>query len=147
MADAARSAYRKAVDLLSLRPHFEREIQNKLERRGFEGAEIEEALERLRGIDYLDDDRCARDFVRAKLRRSPVGRRKLMADLRRKGAGRESIEDCRAWDGKSRADRGRSRRRQEGRRADAGRGNRQEPVQTISKQIGIKKFSYSLQIY
>ena len=94
MADAARSAYRKAVDLLSLRPHFEREIQNKLERRGFEGAEIEEALERLRGIDYLDDDRCARDFVRAKLRRSPVGRRKLMADLRRKGAGRESIEQA-----------------------------------------------------
>ena len=89
MADGA---YQKAVDLLARRPHFEREIQHKLRDRGFESSDIDEALSRLRRIGFLDDDGCARLFVRSKLRRSPVGRRRLAADLRRRGADGGSID-------------------------------------------------------
>ena len=62
MAD---EAYRKAVDLLARRPHFEREIRFKLRDRGFVAEETEAAIDRLRRIAYLDDDLCARDFARA----------------------------------------------------------------------------------
>ena len=89
MADRA---YQKAVDLLARRPHFEREIHHKLLDRGFELSDIDEALGRLRRIGYLDDDGCARQFVRSKLRRSPVGRRRLAAELSRRGADDGSID-------------------------------------------------------
>lgn len=89
MADGS---FRKAVDLLARRPHFEGEIRQKLLQRGFDGAEVEATVGRLLGLGYLDDDACARDFVRAKLRRSPMGRRKLSFELRRRGAEKGSIE-------------------------------------------------------
>ena len=89
MAD---EAYRKAVDLLARRPHFEREIRFKLRDRGFVAEETETAIDRLRRIGYLDDDSCARDFARAKLRRTPMGRRRLAGELRRRGAPDDSID-------------------------------------------------------
>ncbi len=89
MAD---KAYRKAVDLLARRPHFELEIHHKLLERGFDVSDVEEALGRLRRIGYLDDDDCARQFVRSKLLRAPIGRRRLAAELSRRGANGGSID-------------------------------------------------------
>ena len=87
-------AYRKALELLARRPHFEREILAKLRNRGFQEADTEAAVRRLRDSGYLDDLRCTREFIRAKLRRSPVGRRLLRADLVRRGAAAEAIESA-----------------------------------------------------
>ena len=89
MAD---SAYQKALELLARRPHFEREIRRKLTDRGFDEEECEAAVERLRASRYLDDLECARGFIRSKLRRSPLGRRRLRADLVRRGASSEAID-------------------------------------------------------
>ncbi|MDX1384343.1 MAG: RecX family transcriptional regulator, partial [Thermoanaerobaculia bacterium] len=77
----AEEAYRKALQLLARRPHFEREIRRKLEARGFDVAVCEDVVSRLSEEKLLDDERAAVGFVESKLRRGPVGSRRLRADL------------------------------------------------------------------
>jgi len=88
----ADSAYRKAIDLLARRPHFEAELRAKLRKRSFEEVEISAAIEELRSAGYVDDLESARVFVRSRLRRSPDGRTKLRADLLRRGASSADAE-------------------------------------------------------
>ncbi|HTQ79057.1 MAG TPA: regulatory protein RecX [Thermoanaerobaculia bacterium] len=81
-----KGAYEKAVDLLSARPHFRRELAVKLAARRFPAAEIEAALDRLTEERYLDDRATAESFVRSRLERGPEGRLRLAAELGRRGA-------------------------------------------------------------
>lgn len=84
----------KALDLLSRRPHFRRELTSKLARKGYEEEEIEPALDRLEEELLLDDAKTARDFVDSRLAREPIGRYKLLADLARHGASRDVAQDA-----------------------------------------------------
>jgi len=88
-----RAAYAKALDLLSRRPHFRRQLADKLTRRGFDDAVVEAVLDRLQSHRYLDDRQTAHDFVEAKLARGPLGRRRLAADLAKRGAPREIADE------------------------------------------------------
>ncbi len=85
-ADEGPTAYGKAVELLGHRAHFRSELRRKLDKKGFSHDEVEEALDRLTGRGYLDDRAVAKSFVEAKTAREPMGRRRLMADLTKKGA-------------------------------------------------------------
>lgn len=89
---AADAAYEKAVKLLARRPHFERELVLKLRRRGFEEGSCAEVVVRLRREGFLDDHACAVDFLTSRLRRKPQGRRRLRAELERRGVRGEAIE-------------------------------------------------------
>lgn len=86
---ASPSCYEKAVDLLSRRPHFVAEIRRKLVQRDYEEDEIRATLDRLIELAYLDDERCARGFVQTRRRRGPIGRRRLLHELTRRGAERD----------------------------------------------------------
>ncbi len=86
--------YRKAIDLLARRSHFERELERKLAKRGYDEIEIAETLERLRGESLLDDARTARELIRSRLARGPVGRNKLRADLTRRGVASEIVTEA-----------------------------------------------------
>ncbi|MFP5287762.1 MAG: regulatory protein RecX, partial [Thermoanaerobaculia bacterium] len=88
------SAYQKAVQLLGSRPHFRRELQAKLAQRGFPAEEIEEALDRLTEQGYLDDSKTAAGFVEQRLSRNHEGRVRLRAELAKRGAPAEAIEDA-----------------------------------------------------
>jgi regulatory protein len=88
------SAYQKAVQLLGSRPHFRRELQAKLAQRGFPPEEIEEALDRIAGQGYLDDRKTAAGFVEQRLSRNNEGRVRLRAELEKRGAPPEAIEDA-----------------------------------------------------
>lgn len=94
MEDDADACYRKAVDLLSRRPHFRAELERKLLARDFATAVVEETLERLADLHFLDDRQAAHDFVRQRLRRSPEGPRKLRAKLVQRGVESGIIEDA-----------------------------------------------------
>lgn len=83
------SSYDKAVQLLARRSHFRRELELKLSRRGYEPEEVEETLGRLEELRLLDDRETAREMVETRLARGPLGRRRLAADLARKGADRD----------------------------------------------------------
>ncbi|MGH9380269.1 MAG: regulatory protein RecX, partial [Thermoanaerobaculia bacterium] len=73
MSDEAGSCYRKALDLLARRAHFRAELRQKLERRDFSAAAVDEALGRLAEEGHLDDPATARAFVEERLRRGPEG--------------------------------------------------------------------------
>lgn len=77
--------YNKALDLLSRRAHFRRELMGKLLRRGYDEEEVTDAVERLVAKGFLDEQATIRDFLAARLARGPLGRRRLLADLGRRG--------------------------------------------------------------
>ncbi|HVF58628.1 MAG TPA: regulatory protein RecX [Thermoanaerobaculia bacterium] len=85
--------YQKAVQLLGLRPHFRRELEVKLARRGFPAEEVEAALDRLTDHGYLDDLKAARGFAAQRLARGE-GRVKVRAELLRRGAAPEAAEQA-----------------------------------------------------
>ena len=84
------SCYDKAAELLSRRWHFRAELNGKLSRRGYCETEINSVLERLARAGLLDDDRCAAELIRERRRRG-AGRRRLAADLARRGLDDEAI--------------------------------------------------------
>ena len=88
------SCHRKAFDLLSRRSHFERELERKLQKRGYEADEIADTLERLRGENFLDDRRTAREFIQSRLARAPEGRFKLKSELARRGVDSEIVDEA-----------------------------------------------------
>jgi regulatory protein len=86
------SCYDRACRLLAQRPHFRRELQAKLARRGFPAGEIDAALARLEREGYLDDAAAARGLVASRLGRGGgVGRVRLRAELERRGAAPAAI--------------------------------------------------------
>ena len=86
--------YDKALELLSARPHFVSELENKLRRRGYPREEIDAALGRLEELGHLNDRQTARELVTSRLRRGGTGARRLFAELRRRGAPSEAAEQA-----------------------------------------------------
>ncbi len=76
----------RALRLLSGRSHFRRQLAEKLRARGFDELEVEETLERLTELGYVDDERTAGEFITTRRRRGPMGRRRMRAELERRGA-------------------------------------------------------------
>ncbi|MEA2564805.1 MAG: regulatory protein [Acidobacteriota bacterium] len=88
------TCYQKAVQLLGSRPHFRRELQVKLAQRKFPPEEIEEALDRLAGQGYLDDRKTAAAFVEHRLEHKTEGRLRLRAELEKRGAPDDAVEEA-----------------------------------------------------
>ncbi len=61
------------------------QLRQRLARKEFDGAEIDDAVERCVGYGYLDDHAYGLARSRAVLLRKPCGRRALLDDLRRQG--------------------------------------------------------------
>ena len=80
------SAFDKAGELLGRRPYFRAGLAARLARGGYEPAEIDEAVERLARLGYLDDEAlAAAEAARLRDRRG-LGRARVAADLARRGA-------------------------------------------------------------
>ena len=88
------SCYDKAVQLLALRPHFRRELEGKLARRGYPPEEVEAALGRLGEQGYLNEAETARVFVAGRQSRGGEGRSRLKSELVKRGAASEAIESA-----------------------------------------------------
>ena len=84
-----RSSYDKAIKLLSLREHTEKELRAKLDDKGFSGEDIDSTLERLKTEGYLSEERFASAFIRSRLRKNPEGRPILLSRLSEKGSPRD----------------------------------------------------------
>ena len=67
-------AYDKAVSLLAMREHTEKEIREKLSARSFSPEDIDSAIGRLRREGLLSEERFAEVFIRSRLRKLPEGR-------------------------------------------------------------------------
>jgi len=86
------TCYDKAVQLLAARPHFRRELEGKLARRGYPPEEVAATLDRLAGQGYLNEGETARAFVAGRQARGAEGRSRLKAELVKRGAAGEAIE-------------------------------------------------------
>ena len=75
----------KALDLVGRRPHFRRELQQKLLDRGFPPSEVNDVLEDLARLGLLDDLQHAQDMATGYLTRKGFGPRRIRFELRRRG--------------------------------------------------------------
>lgn len=81
-----------AVQFISFRPRSEREVRNRLRKRGYSDPAIEIAVEKSRGWGYLNDESFAEFWVENRLRHRPRGARMLSQELRQKGVDRNVID-------------------------------------------------------
>ena len=85
MARVKKSAYQTALDLLSLRDHFRRELVEKLRKRDFQADEIEDSIARCEELGLLNDERVAHRFVEVRAADRGWGPHRLAAELRQRG--------------------------------------------------------------
>jgi regulatory protein len=83
--DATTRAFDYAVRLLARRPYSTAEIRRKLASKDIEPDFIEEVLDRLESMGYVDDYAFARYWVENRERFRPRGPRALRYELRQKG--------------------------------------------------------------
>lgn len=92
-AEARRSALESALRLLSYRPRSERELRDRLARKGFARRVIDETAGRLRELGYLDDAAFARFWTETRQALRPRSRRLLTGELRWRGVAPATAEE------------------------------------------------------
>ncbi len=93
---AARSeeaTHASAMRIISIRPHSAFELRRKLLAKGADRATADRVVDRLAGVDLINDGRFARDYVEFAFLRKSWGVRKVRAGLMERGIDREVIED------------------------------------------------------
>lgn len=87
-----RQARESAIRLLSYRARSEKEIRDRLRKKGFGSSTADEVLDSLLKSGLVNDQEFARAFAHDKLLKKPMGRVMLKQELRRKGISKETIE-------------------------------------------------------
>jgi regulatory protein len=93
---AARSeeaTHASAMRIISIRPHSALELRRKLLAKGADRATADRVVDRLAGVDLINDGRFARDYVEFAFLRKSWGLRKVRAGLMERGIDRAVIED------------------------------------------------------
>lgn len=92
--DQRRTAIASALRLLAATPRSEKDLRDRLGRKGLRRAAVENAITRMRELGYLDDATYARFYVDARQASTPRSRRALAFELGRKGIDRELASDA-----------------------------------------------------
>lgn len=83
----------RAFLLLSVRNRSEREIVDRLRQACYEPDIIEEVVEILRRLDYLNDRSFAEEWLKSRMNARKMGRRGVAWELRRKGVQADTVEE------------------------------------------------------
>jgi regulatory protein len=86
-------AKQQAYRLLVYRGQTASELRDRLQRRGYAAAIIDEVLRQLVSDGYIDDRKVALDWARYRLQAKPLGRRRLAWELQRRGVPSELLEE------------------------------------------------------
>ncbi len=81
--------YDKALYLLSLREHSEKELRDKLKAKGYNEEDIDTSVKRLVKETFLSDKRFCESFLHSRLKKNPEGKSILVLRLCEKGIPRE----------------------------------------------------------
>lgn len=87
-------AWEAALRLLEVRPRAEREISDRLRRKGFLPEQIEGVIVRLRDLELLDDARFAKLWISNRAATKPKGALALQNELLGKGVDRQIASDA-----------------------------------------------------
>lgn len=90
--DSVQKAVDRAVNLLATRPRSEKEIRDSLHRKSISVDVIDQAIDRLTHLGYLDDVSFARFWIEDRNRFKPRGPRALRYELRQRGVSDTIIE-------------------------------------------------------
>lgn len=93
-AETKRKAMDSAFRLLSFRDRSITEIRRRLGGNDFPEEIVEEVIEQLIRLDYLDDERFSRSWVKSRTQSKPMGRHRLAYELRTKGVDANSVEEA-----------------------------------------------------
>jgi regulatory protein len=85
LKDNSMSAMGFALKLLGLRSHSMKELEQKLQKKGYTVENIEPVLEKLTMQGVLDDRMFGIELIKSRSRRKPSGKLKIGAELRKKG--------------------------------------------------------------
>ena len=91
-SEAAQRAFERALRFLAGRPRSAEEVRRNLAKHEVADSHIALALERLQGLDYLDDFGFAKFWLENRARFKPLGPRALRYELRSKGVADDIIE-------------------------------------------------------
>ena len=86
-----RPALEYAVSLMASRPYAEKELEERLRRRGYRPRTVEMVLFKLNHHELLDDEAFARQWTQARTGRN-MGSRRIAQELRRKGVDTDIID-------------------------------------------------------
>ncbi|MBR0027001.1 MAG: regulatory protein RecX [Clostridia bacterium] len=81
-----------ALKYLTHKPRTIREMERHLDSCNYGEFEVYQVVERLKELDYLNDEKYAEEFVRSRLATKPVSRKKLYQQLMTHELPREIIE-------------------------------------------------------
>ncbi len=81
-----------ALYYLGLRARTVREMEQYLDEKQYGEYEVYQVVERLKELDYLNDEKYAADFIRSRLNTKPVSRRRLAEQLYQHGVAKEIID-------------------------------------------------------
>lgn len=84
-------ALEKSFRLLGIRPRSQKELEKKLEEKGFDQKIIQKTLKRIIELGYLDDEKFARAWLEAR-KLSGKGKFIVQRELRKKGVDEELIK-------------------------------------------------------
>lgn len=90
--EARYNAYQAALRLLSYRLRSEKELRQRLRRRGVETSLIDEIVEKLKAQGYVNDVAFSQAWVEMREQTSPRSKRLLAWELRGKGVSGETAE-------------------------------------------------------
>jgi regulatory protein len=81
----------KAFELLSYRDHSEKELRKKLSDRKFAEDSIDETIERLTELGYINDEKFAENYYRDLIFNRKFSKRRAIYELQKKGIERDLI--------------------------------------------------------
>jgi regulatory protein len=90
-ADSEENALQRGLRFLGYRPRSEAEVLSDLVRRGYSTAVAEATLEKLRSLNYLNDERFARNWARSRFETRGYGPKRIEQELKTKGISQELI--------------------------------------------------------
>jgi len=85
-------SYIRAVDLISRRPRSEKEIRDYAWKKQWSAEIRDRVIERLKERLYLNDEKFAESFVRSRTNTRNFSKRKMQAELMKKGIQKELME-------------------------------------------------------
>lgn len=87
-----KTASEQAVSYLARREHSALELRRKLDKSGFDTADIEDVLSQLQQADLQSDERFAESYVRSRINRG-YGKTRIRMELQERGVADELIRD------------------------------------------------------
>jgi regulatory protein len=88
----ALATFDRAANMLAAKSRASRELRLALLKKGEPAELVDAAVERLRELGHLDDDRFARQFSRSRIVGGGLSRRRVQGELARRGIARETAD-------------------------------------------------------